>query len=360
MSFELAWPQRSHRVRFKKAVRVVPLVDGPPRAFRVLSGNLSKQGMFLTMPEPFPEGTQVALSIEAGGRVLPFAQGEVMWRAVSDGALKPGQPCGGAGFGVRFTNFLHPRAHELVDYLVSSLDTGRPLGLPAKKRWRKVAKWGGGLAASLALAGLGVILARQVEVAPLSQIDEQVAVAEAAVETPEAAEAASPEPSVEAMAPEAHPAIEEPAASPLPAAPPEPAPVAAEHEAVPQEPTMVAAQAAAAKPDAPMSSTGLLPLPKCAASSLRWAQRSGRLELEVAAAAGGKFAAAFRMKNPERLVIDLNGASPKRSHVVKATDIPNVSALRIGKRKSGGTRLVLDLSRPVTLKVEGSRLELSY
>lgn len=358
MSFELAWPQRSHRVRFKKAIRVVPLVDGPPRAYRVLSGNLSKQGMFLAMPEPFAEGTKVALSLEAGGRVLPFAQGEVMWRAISDGANPPGKPCGGAGFGVRFTNFLHPRAHELVDYLVSNLDTGRPLALPPRKRWKKALMWGGGLAASLALAGLGVILARQVSFEPPPQPEPEVAAAhpersdDAAVA--ESTGAVEPQPAAPlAAAPEAPP---QPAPEPEPAAPvPEP-----EHEAVPQQPMMVAAQEQAAKPEAPMSSTGLLPLPKCGASSLRWSQRGGKLELEVAAAAGGRFAAAFRMKNPERLVIDLNGAAPKRSHVVKATEIPNVSALRIGKRKAGGTRLVLDLTRPVTLKVEGSRLELSF
>ncbi len=352
MSFELAWPPRSHRVRFKKAVRVVPLVDGPPRAFRVLSGNLSKQGMFLAMPEPLAEGTKVALSLEAGGRVLPFAQAEVMWRSVGegDGTVQPGKgAAGGAGFGVRFTNFLHPRAHELVEYLVSNLDTGRPLALPPKKRWKKVAKWGGGLAASLALAGLGVILARQISVAPPEPMEhaEPVAAVEPAPEAPAPAEAAPDAPAAVAAAPE-------------PVAAPEPEP-AIQHEPVPQEPVLAAAQPeAVARPAAPLASTGLLPLPKCGASSLRWQQRDNKVALEVAPASGAKFAAAFRMKSPERLVIDLDGAAPKRSHVVKSTDIPNVVSLRIGKRKTGGTRLVLDLKKPAALKVDGSRIELSY
>src|SRR5581483_8192738 len=160
MSFELAWPQRSHRVRFKRAVRVVPLVEGPPRAFRVLSGNLSKQGMFLAMPEPFQEGTRVALSLEAGGRVLPFAQGEVVWRYLADAVHKPGAPQA-SGFGVRFTNFLHPRAHELVGFLVDNLDTGRPLALPKARRWKRVALWTAGIAASVMLAAFGVFLGRQ-------------------------------------------------------------------------------------------------------------------------------------------------------------------------------------------------------
>ncbi len=353
MSFELAWPQRSHRVRFKKAVRVVPLVDGPPRAFRVLSGNLSKQGMFLSTPDPFPEGTRVALSIEAGGRVLPFAQGEVMWRQASGVAVLPGKPCGGAGFGVRFTGFLHPKAHELVDYLVANLDTGRPLSLPRQKRWKRVALWAGGVAASLCLAGFGVMLARQVTFDPTQSAQ------------PEAEEAVAVAPAAEPPHPPLDPvAVAVPAPTPAPVAAPIDEPVAApalEEAPPPAEPVMAAAAPRAAAPaDASLASTGLLPLPKCAASSLRWSQRGSHTELEVAPAAGGKVAAAFRMKNPERLVIDLSGPAPKRSHLVKAAEIPNVSALRIGKRKNGGTRIVLDLVKPVTLKVEGSRLELSY
>ncbi|MBL8957503.1 MAG: PilZ domain-containing protein [Myxococcaceae bacterium] len=348
MSFELAWPQRSHRVRFKKAVRVVPLIDGPPRAYRVLSGNLSKQGMFLSTPEPFAEGTRVALSIEAGGRVLPFAQGEVMWRQATGGEVTlAGKPCGGAGFGVRFTGFLHPKAHELVDYLVANLDTGRPLSLPRQKRWKRVALWAGGVAASLCLATCGVMLARQVTFDP----------AQSAQPAPEETAAVAPAP--ELPHPPLDPVV---AAGPAPAAAEVPTPAPALEEAPPKaEPVMAAAAPAAVKSSEPaLSSAGLLPLPKCGASSLRWSQRGSHTELEVAPASGGKVAAAFRMKNPERLVIDLTGPAPKRSHVVKAAEIPNVSALRIGKRKGGGTRLVLDLVKPSTLKVEGSRLELSY
>jgi hypothetical protein len=341
MSFELAWPQRSHRVRFKRPVRVVPLVDGPPRAFRVLSGNLSKQGIYLSMPEPFAEGTKLALSLEAGGRVLPFAQGEVVWRQGAETLLHtPLKPGGGAGLGVRFTGFLHPRAHELIDYLVRNLDTGRPLQLPKPRRWKRALKWTGGIAASVALAALGVMLGRNVTLEPPAPI-EQPSIAEVA---PPAPPAPSQEP-VPVM--EAKPA--EPELAPLPEAP-APAPV------------MAAAEALAAKPEAPvpLSSAGLLPLPRCAASSLKWSQRGSRTDLDVAPVAGGKVVAAFRMKNPERLVVDLSGMSPKRSFVVKASEIPNVSGLRIGKRKGGGTRLVLDLTRPAGLKVEGSRVSLTY
>ena len=91
-------PDREPRVGFKQCVRVVPIGGGPPRAYRVLAANLSRQGMFLKMPTPFDMGTRVALSLEAGGRVLPFAQGEVIWRNLEESK----QPGRGAGFGVRF------------------------------------------------------------------------------------------------------------------------------------------------------------------------------------------------------------------------------------------------------------------
>ncbi|MBK7864037.1 MAG: AMIN domain-containing protein [Archangiaceae bacterium] len=331
----------------------MPLIDGPPRAFRVLSGNLSKQGMFLSTPEPFAEGTKVALSIEAGGRVLPFAQGEVMWRQMKDGLGQPGKVCGGAGFGVRFTGFLHPRAHDLVEFLVRNLDTGRPLALPRPPRWKKVALWSVGVAATVALCALGMMLGRQVTFERAGQAEAE-ADAEVAAAPAQAEVAVAPEPAApQVNAPLVIDAEPPPAQAAVP-----PPPAKAE---VKPQPVLVAASPQAAKKDDSnaLGSTGLLPLPKCAASSLRWAVKGARTELEVAPVSGGRFAAAFRMKSPERLVIDLNGPMPKRSFVVKASEIPNVTGLRIGKRK-GGTRLVLDLAKPANLKVDGSRLELTY
>jgi hypothetical protein len=359
MSFELAWPHRQHRVRFKRAVRVVPLVEGPPRAFRVLSGNLSKQGMFLAMPEPFQEGTRVALSLEAGGRVLPFAQAEVVWRKLTDAKHEPDGP-GTSGFGVRFTNFLHPRAHELVQYLVDNLDTGRPLALPRPKRWKRIAMWSAGAMASAMLAAFGVFLAQKLSSGAEDTVVPPPAPAEIAEVAPPVPVAAPATPTAEATDPAAqkapaHDAIAAPAPAPVAApviAEPEPAPRA-------EEPTPVAAVRQAARPTDDSSATGLLPLPKCGASSLRWSQHGNVLEIEVAAASGAKMLSAFRMKKPERLVIDLNGAAPKKSHSTKA-EIPNVSNLRIGKRGGGGTRLVLDLSKPAQLKTDGNKLTLTY
>lgn len=143
--------QRSPRVRFKHPVRVVPL-GGAPRAYRLLASNLSSHGMFLAMPTPLEPGTRVALSLEAGGRVLPFAEAEVRWKR-----LQPQKGAGAAsGFGVRFVNYLHPRARELVEYLVANLDTGKPLPEPAASRRGRL--WLGTLIAAAGFAAAAALV----------------------------------------------------------------------------------------------------------------------------------------------------------------------------------------------------------
>ena len=66
-------PHRSQRVTFGQPVRVVP-IGGPPRAYRVFAGNLSRDGIFLKMAEPLEAGTRPALSLQPRGRALPVAQ----------------------------------------------------------------------------------------------------------------------------------------------------------------------------------------------------------------------------------------------------------------------------------------------
>ena len=70
--------QRLPRVRFRHPIRVASL-EGTPRIVRTLTANLSSKGLFVRMPEPLPLGTKVALSFEAGGQTLPFAEAEVVW-----------------------------------------------------------------------------------------------------------------------------------------------------------------------------------------------------------------------------------------------------------------------------------------
>ena len=83
--------------------------------------------------------------------MLPFAQGEVMWREVD--ANKPNERA--PGFGVRFTGFLHPRSHELVDYLVKNLESGKPLVPPPPPAlWPRRMAWGISGAIAIALGAL--------------------------------------------------------------------------------------------------------------------------------------------------------------------------------------------------------------
>jgi hypothetical protein len=81
--------------------------------------------------------------------VLPFAEAEVVWCRVQSSSLPGRYP----GFGVRFQRFLHPRAEDLVAYLMANLDTGRPLTLaPTPRRWRRTLAGAG-----LAVAGMSAL-----------------------------------------------------------------------------------------------------------------------------------------------------------------------------------------------------------
>ena len=127
---------RDPRVRFKHPVRVVP-IGGPPRAYRVLSANLSRDGMFLKMPTPFDMGTKVALSLEAGGRVLPFAQGEVVWRDLAEPNLIELLALDEAGFNQRFvgTPMVRTKRRGLLRNVCVALgNVGDPAALPALAR----------------------------------------------------------------------------------------------------------------------------------------------------------------------------------------------------------------------------------
>ena len=131
-------PDRSSRAPFKYPVRVT--IAGS-RVVRVLSGDLSLSGMFLVMPEPPESGTVVTLAFEAGGRVLPFAEGEVAWRRSAETR---------GGFGVRFTRFLHPRAGALIDFLCENVESGSSLK-PQPPPRNSPRRWSG-LAALAAVA----------------------------------------------------------------------------------------------------------------------------------------------------------------------------------------------------------------
>jgi hypothetical protein len=99
---------RPPRVPFERLLGVTP--DGQSGTALLHSINLSLGGMFVRAANAPTQGTRLALSLEAAGRWLEFAEAEVAW-------------VGGRGFGVKFTN-LRPRARALVEHLVARGGTG--------------------------------------------------------------------------------------------------------------------------------------------------------------------------------------------------------------------------------------------
>jgi hypothetical protein len=410
---------REQRVRFKHPIRVVTL-DGPPRVIRTLTTNVSRRGLFVRMPQPLPEGCRVALSLEAGGRALAFAQAQVAWGRSQESRLPGRYP----GCGVRFTEFLHPKAKDLVEYLVENLDTGKPLTLPtsaAKRRWWML---GGAVAGALGLTAIGgylllspgssalegdetlaplvAVAPSPVELAPAEAAPEVVApppvqvqvAAGAGEETLGAAGAEAREPVAAAPPPmemDLSPAVVEPVEVAAPAvakvaaaveAPPAPAPqeaqvvaapvpVVAEAEARPEVKAPAAPSAApvaavtpatpsTSKPSAFVPTTkGVVRLPSGGAVKLAWSSDGRRVRLVPTLAPGAKLAKVFVLAGPSRAVFDVEGVAPKKSHQVDA-ETPHVSGVRIGKL-GRGTRVVVDLQDvPVSHVAEDGSLTLDF
>lgn len=356
-------------MRFKHPVRVTT-VEGEARAWRTLSANLSRDGLFVRMPQPLEPGTRVAISLEANGQVLPFMQGEVRWcryqPSEHDGRYQ--------GIGVRFTDALHPRAQELIEYLVDALDTGKPLVVAprGRRRWPLVAA-GVALAASLAgaLAWFGLETPAPVLPSP-SEGAGSLAVLSAAPQAHDAivamvSPATDPASDVdEATEPEAMPMNEAPAAEVAPPkiadAAPEPVPTDAPR---PAPETLPSARAELAAPSAPTpevaphqpaapapspaptarvaSPEGQVALPSGAARSVRWSASPHGLELRPELRGDAQVARVFSLSNPPRVVFDIVGAAPKSSHTATAQREGAVSRVRIGKQ-GARTRVVVDLS----------------
>lgn len=349
--------KRQPRVRFKHPVRVVPL-DGAPRVFRTLSADLSTQGMFVRFREPLPLGSRVALSLEAGGQALPFAQAEVMWcRGETDDQQGADQLGHYVGCGVRFTEFLHPRAPELVEYLVKNLDRGRPLQpAPAPRpRWMRVAAGAvAALAATLAIAAAGWTLLRAEPVEPAEDrsIAAQPVVVGDLIPTPiVVAPPPAPEPE-----PEPAPApIQELAEAPATLPPPETEQAVVEVVAPTPTPVAIAPRAETKRPE----QTGVVKLPSGGAKELAWEFGGNTLRVSAAPAAKASLLKSFALAKPSRLVFDLAGRAPAKSHVV-TTKAPFVKDVRVG-RLGKGTRVVVDLSKtPMKVAEEAGALVLTF
>lgn len=329
---------RGARVRFSHPVRIVTL-EGQPRVIRTLTANVSKRGLFLRMPEPLPRGTKVALSLEAGGRALALAQAEVVWERLHTSDMPGRFP----GCGVRFTEFMHPRAEELVEYLLNNLDQGKPLRLAPPVR-RRLKAWAGTIIATATLGIAAVVGApmmqkyRAQQTLPVPKLD-----------APLAAVVMEPAP-----IPVAAPAV-------VPPPPPVEVAVAVAAAVVEPEPVPVPVPVAAAEPPPPVvaqtvGAPGVLALPTGAAARLIWVKNGRTLRLAPEATVSR----AFVLSNPPRAVFDLEGGSGTKSLELSDVDVPHTVRVRLGPQGEL-TRLVLDLeTRPKKNERDGDALVLSF
>jgi hypothetical protein len=344
--------QREARVRFQHPIRVVTL-EGQPRVIRTLTSNVSRDGLFVRMPEPLPPGMKVALSLEAGGRALALAQAEVRWNGPDADEVTERFP----GCGVRFTEFMHPRAEELVQYLVKNLDTGKPLALaPPEKRWMKYLPFAGGGALLLCAAMAALILwdPGEVELEPESPSIQLQA------ETPKVLPLPSGEGRGEGKSPEQLPPPEPVATAPEPV--PEPEPVIAKVAVAPVE---LKVEAPKPPPPAPAPSKrkaerqGDVKLAAGASPQLHWEITGSELRLVPQLPDGVQISRAFVLTGPARAVFDLTGGTEARSVTVPAAP-PYATAVRIGKQPAG-TRIVVDLdSAPKKTRTDGDVLVLAF
>lgn len=323
--------ERSPRAPFKYPVRVT--IAGE-RVVRLLSGDLSPNGMFLRMDEPPEPGTVVVLAFEVKGQVLPFAEGEVAWRRAS----------ARGGFGVRFTRFLHPRAQALVEYLAANVATGAPLKpFTPPGRSRRWAWIGTGLAAATLLFSWTADAP-----GPVMSVDSPLACVGA--ET-----AATSSPPAVASAPIFSPApADGPAGAPLKSAPRKRR--VRFQQGPPAEPVALTRTVPSAAQPAKFSST---PLPSGAARLVNVSRVGGALRVTVDPVAGGHVAAVTALQSPPRLVIDVAGAAPSASHAVALADpeLERISVLRNGQQ----TRLILALTRaPAQVTQHGDSALVSY
>ena len=292
----MAHDARAPRVKFIRPVRVT-LISGSPKAYRLKSRNLSFSGMFLEMPKPLEAGTRVALSLEAGEKVLPFAEGEVVWQREFTNRMLGRR----AGFAVKFTEFSHPRSKDLIKHLCETNGVGRPLAPPKSG-------WGFGVA----LVALGAIVSF-------------VAVSKrGAVETHSVSTVTQPQPAVVAQVAEVMAMTEvakisdeiEVEADQLNTLPPSPAPAAPEHSVA---------------------------LPSGAATALTWDGAHDEFRVAPALSEQAKHTKVYLLSDPPRLVFDIDGAAPAASHSI-ASGERLFRRIRVGKQASA-TRVVIDLAR---------------
>jgi hypothetical protein len=383
--------ERLERVPFPRPVHVSIPHDERPHRF--VAGNLSAGGMFVRGEPRPPAGTPLQVSLEAKGKVFPFAEAEVVWNADPETWSKEGRT---PGFGLRFTRFLHPHSQLLIDHilgrhrpalppevgeqLVGEVElpapvgpppgfmqqpleelTPRQFGVPITPRppgapplevalepprdgWVRAGVAVALVALLAAVAAAGVHYARRDTASLAAARGQKVIAAPARPGAPAApvAEALreTVEPPVKAEAPVA------PVPAPARVVAPEPEPVLVEPLVAARSPAPAPPPPGKAGPQhaAPSSPLARVGLPSGGATAVSWREVSGVLEVTVALADGAEVERAFALSAPARLVIDLASVPPAGSVRTESADA-RVAAVRVGARE-GGTRLVLDLASP--------------
>ncbi|HZH04280.1 MAG TPA: PilZ domain-containing protein [Myxococcaceae bacterium] len=117
--------KRLLRVPFRRPVHVALLERQVPQQ-RLWAENLSSGGMFIRAAEPLEPGVRVSLSLESAVGLVPFAEGEVVWRRAYD----ENSERTATGFGLRFTS-LRPESRALVDVFIKH--GGTPVPSPENK-----------------------------------------------------------------------------------------------------------------------------------------------------------------------------------------------------------------------------------
>lgn len=339
-------PKRASRVQFKHPVRVETLSE-PKRVIRTLTANVSRDGLFLRMPEPLPPGTKLNVALEAAGAPHSLAEGEVCW-GTTEGEF--------AGCGVRFTKYTHPRAKELLSHLVDSIQHNRPLrvaGRPA--RWRRLLPVG--VVALLLITGAVFAF----EPTPPPAVALETATTPVIVAEPvqlAVAEPVAPVEPVKAEPPVVAPPVVIPnkkqvLASARVTKKSEPSPALV--EALKGAPAPVPAQRFGTSMSVAGNGRGSMAIKDGAASKLSWDVTSSTLRLT----ASGKVSKAFFLASPPRAVFDVDGEKPSHAQTLELA-APYSKSLRVGELPRG-TRLVIDLERaPKSAKPDGNSLVLSF
>jgi hypothetical protein len=282
--------------------------------------------MFLVMQRPLELGTRVALSLEAAGRVLPFAQGEVVWTR-GEGGQAGAFP---SGLGVRFTDFLHPRANDLVDHIVHARQTGKPLQVAIAPSWRSSLGWLGAGVAGVGLAVCGLLLGWQL--AAVTRVVDPLSSAEGV---------AGPQLGPGLVGAASHrPASPEPSARELPSVDF----ATAGGTGVDLAPGF-GSDRSAVESDR-VDGAKVIIVPVGPVPRIQWASAREELRLKPELAPGAVLTRQFLLADPPRLVFDIQGAAPRRSYAVQVPGAP-FKRVRVG-RQGLGTRVVFDLVRSPT------------